>query len=172
MKLNKASSNGESNMQQPMGDASLSPEQNMEMNQNTSGMDMNMADDNNMNAIDPNMNLDNANNMGMESDMNANTESDEAMSIINQLSDKDKEAVKKYAESMLNRDEAQGNNEEQQTENNPMMEQVVFTKKQLNKIQENFGPSQDELLNKKDRKKLPKKNSNINDSPFNPPSFS
>jgi len=92
---------------------------------------------------------------------------DDTLSIINKLSDKDKEAVRSYAESMLSRDETQQNGGEEQ----PMMEQVIFTKKQINKIQENFGPTQDELMNKNNRKELPKKQSKTNNSPFSNPKF-
>ena len=53
-----------------------------------------------------------------------------------------------------------------------MMESVIFTKKQLNKMQENFGPSQDELMKKNNRKELPKKQINIKNSPFSSPEFS
>ena len=54
----------------------------------------------------------------------------------------------------------------------PMVGRAVFPgliKKQLNKIQENFGPSQDELMKKNDRKVLPKKISKSGSSPFNSP---
>lgn len=91
--------------------------------------------------------------------------SDDTASIINQLSDTDREAVRSYAESMLNKDGGQQDGGGEQ----PMMEQVIFTKKQLNKIQENFGPSQDELMKKDDRQELPKKNSKSKNSPFNSP---
>lgn len=97
---------------------------------------------------------------------------DDTMSIISQLSDEDKDAVRAYAESMLSRDETQNQNE---IGEQPMMEQVIFTKRQLNKIQENFGPTQDELNTNKERAKtLSKKNEKTTSgkSPFNPPSFS
>jgi len=97
--------------------------------------------------------------------------SDDTMSIINQLSDEDREAVRSYAESMLSRDETQnGDDMAQGDEQPPMMEQVIFTKKQLNMIQENLGPTQDELMDKS-RKELPKKQSKPNNSPFSSPKF-
>lgn len=118
-------------------------------------------------------------------DMGADTGEgdDSTMSIINQLSDTDREAVRAYAESMLNRDEAQagaeptsepsdapmdapaGGDQEQ-----PMMESVTFTKGQLEKINEVFGDSQNDFrdkkpLNKREEKVVSKK------SPFAPKNF-
>lgn len=103
---------------------------------------------------------------------------DDTMSIINQLSDEDREAVRSYAESMLSRDETKINGEDGDAmggQDQPMMEQVIFTKKQLNKIHENFGPSQDELdKSPNERKKLLNKKrtkTTSNNSPFNPKQF-
>ena len=145
------------------------------MDPNMMGGDPNMEMGPNMMGGDPNMEMDT--NMG--TDPNAmggqnpeGEESDDTASIINKLSDTDKEAVRSYAESMLNRDEAQGNGETGQENGAPMMEQVIFSKKQLNMLKENFGPSQDELMKKNDRKELPKKQSSkIKNSPFSPPKF-
>ena len=167
-----------------MDDASLSQDPNMGMDPNMGadpmmggdpnmGMGPNMGSDPNM-GMDPNMGGDQM--MGGEDPnaMDTNTEGgDDTMSIINKLTDTDKEAVRKYAQSMIARDETQqdgdmGMDGEQQQ----MMEQVIFTKKQLNTIKENFGPSQDELMKKDDRKELPKKQSSgIKNSPFSPPKF-
>lgn len=106
---------------------------------------------------------------------------DSTVAIINQLSDTDREAVRAYAESMLNRDETQNNNEDevppmdasmgQDNSGAPMMETVIFTKKQLRKINENFGPTADEL--NKDEKPLEKKKSKqvTSKSPFSAPKF-
>lgn len=161
-----------------MDDASLSQGPNMGMDPNM-GADPMMDGDQNMGG-GPNMGMDQ--NMGGDqmmggedpNAMDPNTEGgDDTMSIINKLSDTDKEAVRKYAQSMIARDETQQDGDmgmdggQQQ-----MMEQVIFTKKQLNAIKENFGPSQDELMKKDDRKELPKKQSSgIKNSPFSPPKF-
>ena len=86
---------------------------------------------------------------------------DETMNIVNQLSQKDKEAVKSYAESLLkntenNEDEpvSDGLNSEAPVGGN-MAESVIFTKGQLNQIKENIGLSDSEdfkkPLNKKSR---------------------
>ena len=108
---------------------------------------------------------------------------DSTMSIINQLSDEDREAVRAYAESMLSKskgeqeapagegpmmdDPAMGG------EQQPMMESFIFTKKQLNTLMENFGPTEDELQKQDERKPLPKKKEKTvsNKSPFNSPKF-
>lgn len=124
--------------------------------------------------------------MGDEPPMEGGEEGDDStMSIINQLSDTDKEAVRAYAKSMLNRDESQNNGEDngeeevppmdasmgQNNDGAPMMECVIFTKKQLRKINENFGPTSDEL--EKDKKPLEKKKSKQVGlkSPFSAPRF-
>lgn len=108
---------------------------------------------------------------------------DSTMSIINQLSDEDREAVRAYAESMLSKSEdgqeapagedpmmddpAMGG------EQPPMMESFIFTKKQLNTLMENFGPTEDELQKQDERKPLPKKKEKTvsGKSPFNSPKF-
>ena len=158
-------------MQQPMDDASFQQDQSMMGGDpNAMGMDPNMAGgdpnamggDPNAMGMDPNMAGGDPNAMGGDQ---SGEGSDDTMSIINQLSDTDKEAVRSYAKSMLSRDETQQTDAGEQ----PMMESVVFTKKQLNKIQENFGPSQDELMKKNNRKGLPKKISKSGSSPFNSP---
>ena len=110
--------------------------------------------------------------MGQENGGDDSTES-----IINQLSDEDREAVRAYAESMLKK------NGEQPTENGPeptdpamggepMMESAIFTKKQIEMIMENFGPTEDELQ-KDEKKHLSKKNERTvsKKSPFNSPKF-
>ena len=98
--------------------------------------------------------------------------SDDTISIINQLTDTDREAVRAYAESMLNRDETQqGGGEEQE----PMMESVIFTKKQLNHIRESIGIGSTSVDNELVGKSKPlgkKTNSKTKNSPFSPPTFS
>ena len=108
---------------------------------------------------------------------------DSTMSIIDQLSDEDREAVRAYAESMLSKskgeqeapagegpmmdDPAMGG------EQQPMMESFIFTKKQLSTLMENFGPTEDELQKQDERKPLQKKKERtVSDkSPFNSPKF-
>jgi hypothetical protein len=100
------------------------------------------------------------------------------MEIINQLSPKDKEAVKSYAESLVSKDEnnenVEGQNEVPQDGLNmevPMNESFIFNKKQLNKLlMENFGPTEDELETNK-KPNLIKKQKNVKKSPFNAPDF-
>ena len=108
---------------------------------------------------------------------------DSTMSIINQLSDEDREAVRAYAESMLSKSE--GGQEAPAGEDpmmddpamggeqQPMMESFIFTKKQLNTLMENFGPTEDELQKHDERKPLQKKKERtVSDkSPFNSPKF-
>ena len=108
---------------------------------------------------------------------------DSTMSIINQLSDEDREAVRAYAESMLSKSE--GGQEAPAGEDPmmgdpamggeqpPMMESFIFTKKQLNTLMENFGPTEDELQKQDERKPLSKKKEKTvsGKSPFNSPKF-
>ena len=159
-----------------MDDASFQQDPNMiGGGPNAMGMDPNMAggdpnamgDDPNAIGGDPNAMGEDPNAMGGDPSADGGDGSDDTTSIINQLSDTDKEAVRSYAKSMLNKSDSQQENGD--AGNQPMMEQVIFTKKQLNKIQENFGPSQDELIKKNDRKGLPKKISKSGSSPFNSP---
>ena len=160
-------------MQQPMDDASFQQDPGMMGGDpNAMGMDPSMeggdpnamGDDPNAMGIDPSMESGDPNATGGDQ---SGEDSDDTASIINQLSDTDKEAVRSYAKSMLNKSDSQQENGDEG--NQPMMESVIFTKKQLNKIQENFGPSQDELMKKNDRKGLPKKISKSGSSPFNSP---
>ena len=92
---------------------------------------------------------------------------DSTMSIINQLSDEDREAVRAYAESMLSNQNGEADNTE------PMMESVVFTKKQMDMIFESFGPTEDEIqkTNKKDGLDKKKTQNVSKKSPFNSPKF-
>ena len=108
---------------------------------------------------------------------------DSTMSIINQLSNEDREAVRAYAESMLSRSE--GGQESPASEDpmmdepamggeqQPMMESFIFTKKQLKYLMENFGPTEDEIQKQDKRKPLPKKKEKTvsTKSPFNSPKF-
>ena len=103
---------------------------------------------------------------------------DSTISIINQLSPEDREAVRSYAESMLARDENSGEREMggeeppmEGPEAGPMMESVIFTKKQLKAINENFLQMSDDE-EKKDKKVGLKKGDKLHKkSPFNSPKF-
>lgn len=104
--------------------------------------------------------------MTPQDDFEANTQQEEpmddsTMSIINQLSDTDRKAVRAYAESMLNRDE---------TQNQPMQESFIFTKKQLDEIHEMLmtqSDKHDNELNKINKKT--KQLDNLHKSPFDSP---
>ena len=120
---------------------------------------------------------------GAQPSMDDGEGDDSTMSIINQLSDEDREAVRAYAESMLSKSE--GGQEAPAGEDpmmddpamggeqQPMMESFIFTKKQLNTLMENFGPTEDELQKQDERKPLQKKKERtVSDkSPFNSPKF-
>ena len=103
---------------------------------------------------------------------------DDTMSLFDELSDEDKEAARKYIESMLTRDESQEGtdmgNEMPDMGGAPQMpmESVIFTKGQLKKINESLGAGMDD---EKDDKKLTqrteKTNSKVKSSPFNSPRF-
>ena len=164
MKLpnNGASSSGEENPM-PMDDASLAPEGgNMEEPMPMGDEEMPMDD------------------MPMDSDIPEGDNGmgdDETMNIINKLSPKDKEAVKSYAESLSSNNEDSNEPEQQEPMQDglnmeaPMNETFIFKKSQLNKLMENFGPTNDELV--KDKKaNLSKKNKKVTkNSPFNAPDF-
>ena len=100
---------------------------------------------------------------------------DSTMSIIDQLSDKDRDAVRAYAESLLNRSEApnEGTQGEEST-NQPIMETLKAKKNEWRRLVENFGPTQDEIsVDSENNKSLAKKSkkSVVQDSPFNAPNF-
>lgn len=120
---------------------------------------------------------------GEQPPMDGEEGDDSTMSIINQLSDEDREAVRAYAESMLSKSESgqevpagEGpmmDDPAMGGEQQPMMESFIFTKKQLNTLMENFGPTEDELQKQDERKPLSKKKEKtVSDkSPFNSPKF-
>jgi len=148
-------------MPEPQEDMSMQPEGGeIENGNNMPQQGPNTDQDMNMNAMEP--------------EMSDNNGDDSTMSIINQLSDTDREAVRAYAESMLNRDETQDtpmdNMEEPVT---PMQEgkSVIFTKKQLREMNENFGPTADELEKTKPEVFSKKTETNNNNTPFNKPKF-
>jgi hypothetical protein len=123
------------------------------------GQDPNMGEQPPMDGQDPNM--------GEQPPMDGNND-DSTISIINQLSDEDREAVRAYAESMLDT-----SIEQESTPEQSMMESIVFTKKQLNKLFENFGPTEDEIQRNKKNKPLNQKKERTvsSKSPFNSPRF-
>lgn len=100
-------------------------------------------------------------------------EDDSTISIVNQLSPDDKEAVRSYAESLLKRSEP-SQEEQQEDERQPMMETITIKKGDMETLLENFGPSQDELFMTSDKNKplnkKAKKNISSN-SPFSAPKF-
>jgi hypothetical protein len=124
------------------------------------GGDPNMGGEHNMSG-DPNMGGDPM--MGGDPNMD-----DSTMSIINQLSPEDREAVRSYAESMLD-NSGNGGEDTPPTSEPPMMESVIFTKKQLKTIMENVGifnePKKQKVLKQKNTKSV------SNKSPFNSPNF-
>ena len=108
---------------------------------------------------------------GEMGDVPANDDSTE--NIISQLSDPDDvEAVRNFALYYLDKEKNGGN---QVGGEPPMMESVVFTKKQLKKIHENFQiNNDDELKHRKNKEKglQRKRTSNTSkNSPFNSPKF-
>lgn len=146
----------------PMDDASLAPD----ATEMPEGPNM-MGDMSNEIPMGDEMPMDN-NEMG----------EDETMEIINQLSPKDKEAVKSYAESLISKDESNDGTEETNdvpvqdglNMETPMNETFIFNKKQLNKLMENFGPMDTEL-EKNEKPNLVKKQKPIKKTPFNAPDF-
>jgi len=98
---------------------------------------------------------------------------DSTESIISQLSDPDDvEAVRNFALYYLDKEKNGGS---QMGGEQPMMESVVFTKKQLKKMHENFQiNNDDELKHRKNKEKgLQRKRTNntSKNSPFNSPKF-
>jgi hypothetical protein len=153
-----------------MGDMSTDMGQTMD---NGNGMEDEMS------MEDPSMNdtnMDSEFDGGMEGDMTDSTEVDSTMEIINKLSEKDKKAVEAYAESLLSTDETNTNDETDEQipdgldMEQPVNESFIFTKKQLSKLMENFGPTNDELEKKENNTSKMKKNT-VRNSPFNSPKF-
>lgn len=143
MKLpnNDASSMG-GNTSMPDGDASFMPQGEM-MGQEMDGANGDMAQslDQNMGSPEEEMNAE----MG---GMEMGQEDDSTIGIINQLSDEDKDAVRAYAESLLSRNEndIEQGQDMSAGENDvagvgadmPMMENVIFSKKQLKMLKESL----------------------------------
>lgn len=195
MKLNKSKASSSDN-NPSAGDASMSPSNNpMGMGDPSMGVDPSMNSGAPMDMGDPSMNGGAPMDMGdpsmggdpsmndgvpmdmgdpsMSGDMDAEGAADDStVSIINQLSPEDREAVRSYAESMLNRSEDNGEGEAQTqpSDETLAMESVIFTKKQLRKIMENVG-----IFNNDTDKKTPLKNKGTKSvtkkSPFNSPKF-
>ena len=143
--------------------------------------DASLAPEANEMPEDPNMMGGMGNDMPMDGEApmdNNEMGGDETMDIINQLSPKDKEAVKSYAESLISKDESDDNAEEIQNVpaqdglnmEAPMNETFIFRKKQLNKLMENFGPM-DAELEKDEKTNLVKKQKKTKKTPFNAPDF-
>lgn len=112
--------------------------------------------------------------MGMENELPEKGD-DSTMSIINQLSDEDKESVRAYAESMLKKNGENGSEggeetmpEEGDEEMAPAVpEGKTFTKKQL---KEEFGVKVEINPEVKNGPQPKQKKINKN-NPFNPPMF-
>lgn len=108
-----------------------------------------------------------------DTDTTAEGNDDSTMSIINQLSDEDRESVRAYAESMLDKNGGTEENEpeipdtEEEMPQENFQESRRFTKKQL---KEEFGPktnSENESPLNQNKKRTEVRNGN----PFNPPKF-
>lgn len=115
---------------------------------------------------------------GMDGGVDDAAGDDSTMSIINQLSPEDREAVRSYAESMLSREEDSPDATPEGDEapapapedgGAPMMESFIFTKGQLKKIHENLLPTEPEKEKNQVEKKHGKKLSDK--SPFKSPKF-
>jgi hypothetical protein len=135
-------------------------------------------------AEDPNVGTPAEGDPGMEGgDMGIDTEGgdDSTSSIIDQLSDEDKEAVRNYAKSLLNRDEANAGDEtpgmeaqgaapaSDQTGQGVMME---ITKGRLKKVQQRLHEtfrSQEDDKDETDRKQKKVKKNTGKKSPFDSP---
>ena len=135
-------------------------------------------------AEDPNAGMPAEGDPGMEGgDMGIDTEGgdDSTSSIIDQLSDEDKEAVRNYAKSLLNRDEANAGDETpgmeaqgaapapDQTGQGVMME---ITKGRLKKVQQRLHEtfrSQEDDKDETDRKQKKVKKNAGKKSPFDSP---
>lgn len=128
-------------------------------------------EDDNMANMDGNNEMPTDDMMGGEP--SSSEEDDSTISIINQLSPEDKEAVRSYAESLLKRSEP-SQEEQQEDEMHPMMETITIKKGDMETLLENFGPSQDELFMNSDKNKpLNKKAKKTisSNSPFSAPKF-
>ena len=176
--MNNSDMGGDPNAS-PMDDPNMDGDPNaVPMDDPNMGGDPNAApmDDPNMDGDMESAPMDSPNMDDDGNDMGGEEDDDSTVAIINQLSDTDKEAVRSYAKSMLHRDEAQnggGEGELPPSNEQPISESFVFTKKQIQMLRENFGPTDDELSKKDDRKPLGVKKSNKvpSNSPFNSPKF-
>lgn len=115
---------------------------------------------------------------GMEPQVSSDDE--EILNLLDQLGLEDKNAAKKYIESMVDRDGDGITDEmgvpgapEGQGQEPPMMESVIFTKGQLDMIHESIRPSMDDDEDDSVNEKEPqKKQKQLNrKSPFNNPNF-
>ena len=132
----------------------------------------NMANDPNagMPTEDPNM-------MGGEEMEDAPGDDDSTATIIDQLSDEDKEAVRNYAKSLLDRDEMQGNAPAPEEDAAAMPDQsnggvmMEITKGRLKKVQQKLGETfRDNKREEDNDRKQKKANKNTGKkSPFDSP---
>ena len=102
----------------------------------------------------------------------------EIMDTANEISEKDQDTLLAYARSLKDAsEEATEPNSEMPPQDPgmggqpPMMESVVFTKKQIKKLNENFGEMNQELEREKElgHSTKPKTDKNKPVSPFDPP---
>ena len=109
-------------------------------------------------------------------DMGSEGGSDDTMSLFDKLSDTDKEAARSYIQSMLDKNgDGDINGDEMGAEpiNQPQMpmESFIFTKGQLNKLNEEFGI--ENLSGEKEEEKPNEKKVHTTNkkSPFDSPNF-
>ena len=187
LKTKKASSDGGQDLSQsPSGDANFLPDgqqpdvqmppmdpngmadQSMDQNgMSDPSMDQNGMSDLSMDPMaDPSMDPMNGDGEGDMADTDSTT------NIIKQLDPESLEAVRNFALSYLNKNQGGA---DMGGGDAPMMESVIFTKKQINEMNENFSiTNDDELKHRKNKEKgLAKKHTNnvSKRSPFNSPIF-
>ena len=163
---------GSTEEQMPMDDASMSTDP---MMGDEMPMDPMMGQGTEEGGMDPMMGGEDpmADNMNTPEAPMGNEGDDSTTSIINQLSDEDKKAVRAYAESMLSKsnggEENNGGDMGEVPGNNNIAESTTFTKKQIEMLKETFGINKEE--EKDERKTLGKKEkgSKSSKSPFNSP---
>ena len=148
--------NGDPNAMGPMGPDPMNGDP------NAMGPDQMGATDDTMGATDDTMGATD-DTMDTTDDGNEDPQVTATSKKLEKLTRTDLNAADNYIESMLSNYEGNGEQE------GPMMETVIFTKKQLNKLQEGLGVANNDIIDKHKglEKKTDKKPSN---SPFSTPS--
>ena len=138
------------------------------------GMDAGMPEDPSMMGGDPNMDMGDANPNKAKEDIQKNI--GKGCADFRNYQGQDKEDLGKWIEGMLNsvsdEDSEAGIGDESEVPMDapmPQMETVIFTKGQLDRINEEFGI--DNMSKKDDNKKEEKTKVNNNNSPFNNPNL-